>query len=90
MMKHIVNTRSLRLHSHFFFGLLRFLHMVFNIPILILILRLIDDETLNHLRLEWETLSFQGDTSVMVLIVLCLGVKIFVLFVPYICFHIFS
>ena len=32
--------------------------------------------------------AFQGDTSVVVLIVLCLGD--FVLFAPYVCYHIFS
>ena len=35
--------------------------------------------------------SFQGDTSVVVLFVLCLGVKkVFVLLAPYVCFHIFN
>ena len=34
--------------------------------------------------------SFQGDTSVVVLIVLCLCVKIFVLLAPYVCYRIFS
>ena len=29
-------------------------------------------------------------SSVVVLIVLCLGVKFFVLFAPYVCFHMFS
>ena len=33
-------------------------------------------------------LSFQCNTSVVVLIVLCLFVKAFVLFVPYVCFYI--
>ena len=33
--------------------------------------------------------SFKGDTSVVVLFVLCLGVSVFVLLVPYVCFHIF-
>ena len=32
--------------------------------------------------------SFQGDTSVVVLFVLCLGVLFFVMLAPYICYHI--
>ena len=39
---------------------------------------------LSHLNYR----SFQGDTSVVVLIVLCLGVEFFVLFLPYVCFDI--
>ena len=34
--------------------------------------------------------AFEGDTSVVVLLVLCLGVQIFALFAPYVCFHIFN